>query len=133
MQVDNGFKLVGGGRVYFAQEAANDFSNPYIYWQVEPNQSHPLARFHIFFFAGSPSGQPHLVHGGREQRWLPLQLCFLLCTDARLRCRPGICHRIVIMTCQQILANVIGNDDNGFHQFFSHWELTRQLPSSHYH
>merc|ERR1712020_380997 len=32
--VDNGFKLVGGGRVYFAQEAANDFSNPYIYWQA---------------------------------------------------------------------------------------------------
>ena len=33
-QVDNGFKLVGGGRVYLAQEAANDFSNPFIYWQV---------------------------------------------------------------------------------------------------
>merc|ERR1712141_682930 len=32
--VDNGFRLVGGGRVYLAQEAANDFSNPYIYWQL---------------------------------------------------------------------------------------------------
>merc|ERR1712107_309358 len=32
--VENGFRLVGGGRVYLAQEAANDFSNPYIYWQA---------------------------------------------------------------------------------------------------
>merc|ERR1712130_432052 len=41
--VDNGFRLVGGGRVYFAQEAANDFSNPYIYWQA------PLLGNHISY------------------------------------------------------------------------------------
>jgi len=41
--VDNGFRLVGGGRVYLAQEAANDFSNPYIYWQA------PLLGNHISY------------------------------------------------------------------------------------
>merc|ERR1712158_238110 len=41
--VDNGFKLVGGGRVYLAQEAANDFSNPFIYWQA------PLLGNHISY------------------------------------------------------------------------------------
>merc|ERR1711951_83866 len=41
--VDNGFRLVGGGRVYFAQEAANDFSNPFIYWQA------PLLGNHISY------------------------------------------------------------------------------------
>merc|ERR1711915_934569 len=34
--VDNGFRLVGGGRVYLAQEAANDFSNPFIYFVQMP-------------------------------------------------------------------------------------------------
>ena len=74
---------------------------------------HRMARFDIFIFmltiigivflAGSPAGQPHLVHGGREQRWVPLQLRFLLCADARLRRRPGFRHhRIVMMACQQI-------------------------------
>merc|ERR1712241_1292371 len=43
MGVDNGFKLVGGGRVYLAQEAANDFSNPFIYWQA------PLLGNHISY------------------------------------------------------------------------------------
>ena len=46
LQVDNGFKLVGGGRVYFAQEAANDFSNPYIYWQVSSSYG-KIWHFHI--------------------------------------------------------------------------------------
>merc|ERR1711962_723579 len=41
--VDNGFRLVGGGRVYLAQEAANDFSNPFIYWQA------PLLGNHISY------------------------------------------------------------------------------------
>merc|ERR1712227_1046895 len=41
--VENGFRLVGGGRVYLAQEAANDFSNPYIYWQA------PLLGNHISY------------------------------------------------------------------------------------
>jgi len=41
--VDGGFKLVGGGRVYFAQEAANDWANPFIYWQT------PLLGNHISY------------------------------------------------------------------------------------
>merc|ERR1712004_878340 len=41
--VDNGFRLVGGGRVYLAQEAANDFSSPFIYWQA------PLLGNHISY------------------------------------------------------------------------------------
>jgi len=38
--VDGGFRLNGGGRVYFATEAANDFSNPYMYWQTPLNGNH---------------------------------------------------------------------------------------------
>jgi len=41
--VDGGFRLSGGGRVYFAEEAANDFSNPFIYWQT------PLLGNHISY------------------------------------------------------------------------------------
>merc|ERR1719466_74051 len=38
--VDNGFKLSGGGRVYFATENAGDFSNPFMYWQTHLNGNH---------------------------------------------------------------------------------------------
>jgi len=41
--IDNGFKLTGGGRVYFAAENAGDFSNPFIYWQT------PLLGNHIAY------------------------------------------------------------------------------------
>jgi hypothetical protein len=41
--VPGGFRLHGGGRVYFATEAANDFSNPWMYWQA------PLLGNHISY------------------------------------------------------------------------------------
>ena len=31
---DNGFTLSGGGRVYFAKDPVDDFSNPFAYWQT---------------------------------------------------------------------------------------------------
>ena len=85
------------------------------FWQIFDDHLHAV------FFAGSPAGQPHLVHGGREQRWVPLQLRFLLCADARLRRRPGFRHHyIVMMACQQIPTMVETDDIVGFCQ--------RQIP-----
>jgi len=41
--VDGGFKLSGGGRVYFATKAAADFSDAFMYWQA------PLLGKHISY------------------------------------------------------------------------------------
>merc|ERR1712088_1287922 len=63
--VDNGFKLVGGGRVYFAQEAANDFNDNWCpeYDTWEGNRESVNVQLHTCDYV-APNYYPHCDGGG---------------------------------------------------------------------
>merc|ERR1711900_60373 len=69
--VDNGFRLVGGGRVYFAQEAANDFSNPYTV-DVSNVGCHCNSAFYFVQMPGYDAGQNVIAGPGRETERLSM-------------------------------------------------------------